>query len=146
MKSRFRNPDELLAFERRLRAGAAAHREPAPDGLHERVLARLPATRRDERFVWPRGLRPALVAAALLLGLGLMWWKMPAPRPQKSGFDVADLARGLRDAEAMAKDLPVRFEERLFDEAQNMLADTTRAASRVLDGLPLPLRGALPRM
>jgi hypothetical protein len=61
--------------------GAAIRAVPLPDGLHQRLLARLKeerGTRLHRRLAW--GARGLAVAAALLLGT-LLWLRFRAPEP-----------------------------------------------------------------
>jgi hypothetical protein len=101
--------DALTRAERRAdaRLAEAMSAVPVPDGLPDRLRARLAADRRADalrKLAWAA--RGAAVAAALLLAVGLgVLWVRTHPRP----LDVAELFN--QDIDGMTNPVPERVEE-----------------------------------
>ena len=133
------------AVERRLLADLPAAWREAPDGLAERVLARMDAGPEARRA------QPHLLAAASLLAASLLigWLFVSAMTRETTPAPALDLhvaqLRGVvgvdtwvaTSADALHRGVDVA----LRGEWQAMVTDASRAASSVLDGFVRPLRG-----
>ena len=146
--SLFPSPREHADLERRLRAGAQAFGPRPPHALRGRILAGIRAAPPSPGATPAPGIErwgSWIAAAAAALVLSSAWWltrreEAPAER------SVVAFSRGLFDAGSLVLSLPGQVEGNLRLEAENLLADTTRAAEGVVRGLPGPLRARLERL
>lgn len=128
------------AVERRLLADLPAAWREAPDGLAERVLARMDAAPKV-----PRAQPYLLAAASLLIGWLFVAVMLRAADPGPAlDLHVAQLrgAVGVDTWVASSADALHRgVDVALRGEWQAMVTDASRAANTVLDGFVRPLRG-----
>jgi hypothetical protein len=141
--------DEL---EQRLRAAAAFAPAP-PARLRGRILEAVRALPTDadapvgHRVVRRERWGGAFAAAAAALVLASAWW-LARVTPERTGDAraVVALSQDLLGAGSRMLALPARAEAGLRLEAEKLLADTTRIAADVVQGLPAPLRPQRERM
>ena len=148
--SLFPSSREHAELEQRLRAGAASFGPPLPGGLHARILSGLRSAPAEPRVAVARSRERFgswIAAAAALLVLCSAWWlaRRAEPTVERPATVVA-FSRDLLAAGTRVLNLPVQAEGNLRLEAENLLADTARAAEGVVRGLPGPLRARLEKL